>query len=43
MKMIKYVLNSKDEFLNYGYIIRLMKKELNLQEYKDDWDYDWLL
>jgi len=29
MKMIRYVLNSKDEFLNYGYMIRLIKKELN--------------
>ena len=42
-KMIKYVLNSKEEFLNYGYMIRFMKKELNLQEYKEDYNYDWLL
>ena len=42
LKMIHYVLFSKKQFLNYDYILLLLRNQLYELNYKEDYQYDWL-
>ena len=42
LRMIHYVLFSKKQFLNYDYILLLLRNQLYELNYKEDYQYDWL-
>jgi casein kinase I family protein HRR25 len=42
LKVVDYVLFSHRKFINYDYILTLLRKELNILNYNEDYQYDWL-
>ena len=42
LNVVKYVLFSYRNNLNYDHIINLLRKELFLLKYQEDYQYDWL-
>ena len=42
LKVIDYVLFSNRQYLDYNYILMMLRNQLYEQKYKEDYQYDWL-